>query len=50
MYYVINRSSGIIAARFLNRGDALAWMEENDQDWEGNKIGLYKLEKAPKPA
>jgi hypothetical protein len=45
MYTVVNASTGIVVARFLNRNDALYWMEQNNVDEKGEPIPLYRLVK-----
>lgn len=45
MYLVINISTGIVAARFASRENAMHWAAMNNVDDEGNPLGLYKIVK-----
>lgn len=43
MYTVVNQSTGIVVVRFLNRADAVHWMEVNNVDEKGEPMMLYKI-------
>lgn len=45
MYRVIYISSGIVAASFGSRSNALQWVANNGFDDEGNDLHLYKIVK-----
>jgi hypothetical protein len=45
MYGVYFKSSGVIAARFLDRTNAKFWAWINDLDHEGNPMGLFIVKK-----
>lgn len=45
MYGVVFKSSGVVAARFLDRVDAKFWAWVNDMDHEGNPMGLFIIKK-----
>lgn len=45
MYAVIFKSSGVIAFRSSDRGQARYWFECNNFDEEGNDLGLFQLVK-----
>ena len=45
MYKVIGISSGIVMASFLNKGNAMQWIEVNGYDEEGNNLHLYRIVK-----
>lgn len=48
MYGVFFRSSGVCAAKFLDRVNAKFWAWVNDLDHEGNPMGLFVVKKVPK--
>ena len=43
MYHVVNRSTGVVVTRFLNRADAVQWVLENNVDENGEFLPLYKV-------
>jgi len=45
MYKVIYISSGIVAASFGSRGNAVQWVAVNGFDEDGNDLHLYKIVK-----
>jgi hypothetical protein len=45
MYEIINKSSGIVVIKFLNRDDAAWWLECNNLDNDGLSLGLYEIRK-----
>lgn len=43
MYAIIGISSGIVMAKFSERGMAVHWLECNNLDDEGNSLNLFQL-------
>jgi hypothetical protein len=43
MYKIIHISSGVVAASFLTRGNALDWLICNNFDEKGNELHMYAL-------
>jgi hypothetical protein len=46
MWTVVNKSTGLVVARFGTKAHAQYWMSLNDYDLEGNEMGLYEIRKA----
>lgn len=44
MYKIVTQSTGIVVNQFINRNDALYWMEANNTDEKGRYLPLYRLE------
>lgn len=43
MYAIIGISSGIVMAKFSERGMAIHWLECNNLDNEGNSLNLFQI-------
>ena len=45
MYAVVYKSSGIVAVRFVSRGNAVDWIINNGYDDEGNDLNIFEIKK-----